>query len=69
MFAESISEEINHLGQEVIIVEMSYNYLLSQINKYIPEITMEELKQLMNARSKCNLMVDGLVKLYNECYL
>lgn len=73
MFAESVSEGINHLGQEVIAVEMSYDYLLVQIKQYIPDITMEELKRLMNARSKCNLMVDGLVKLYNEwtseCYL
>ena len=73
MFAEKESEGINNLGQEVISVEVSYDYLLLQIKRYIPDITMEELKRLMNARSKCNLMVDGLVKLYNEwtseCYL
>jgi hypothetical protein len=73
MFAESSSEGINKLGQEVVTVEVSYDYLLIQVKKYIPDLTMEELKRLMNARSKCNFIVDGLVKLYNEwtseCYL
>ena len=66
MFAVSESEGINKLGQEVTTVEVSYDYLLIQIKKYIPDITIEELKRLLSARSKCNLMVDGLVKLYNE---
>lgn len=43
------------------------------MKKYIPDITMDDLERLIKARSGSNLLVDGLVKLYNEwtneCYL
>ena len=56
-----------------IKIEVSFDYLLGLMKRYIPDITMDDLETLMKARSGSNLLVDGLVKLYNEwtseCYL